>query len=164
MGFAVAALNGSPYEEKKHFTSDATEIWDWVSKADKDGDIITAGSNVNCGSDNKTTKDGIACSHAYTILGAYELKDDNGSPVEKLLKMRNPWGKEKYKGDWSDESTKWETWSTKKVNDAMGDRKVNNEGIFFIDMKSYMDNFSMTSVNQNTHHWDHDYFLMLDDK
>lgn len=27
--------------------------------------------------------------------------------VEKLVKLRNPWGKGEWKGDWSDESYKW---------------------------------------------------------
>jgi len=32
-----------------------------------------------------------------------------------------------------------------------------------MDIDSYMDNFSMTSVNQDTHHWDLAYFHMEDD-
>lgn len=31
--------------------------------------------------------------HAYTLLGAVELKKD-GKLFEKLLKIRNPWAKE----------------------------------------------------------------------
>lgn len=40
--------------------------------------------------------------HAYTILGAVKL-----STGDTLLKMRNPWGAEKYSGDWSDQDPRW---------------------------------------------------------
>jgi hypothetical protein len=44
----------------------------------------------------------LAYRHAYTVLGTVKLS--NG---EKLVKMRNPWGVEKWKGAWSDHSYKW---------------------------------------------------------
>jgi hypothetical protein len=55
---------------------------------------------------------------------------------------------------------------TEEINRAgnPGDREVNNEGIFYMDIDSYMANFSQTTVNQDTHSWYHDYFLMLDDQ
>jgi len=131
--------------------------------ADNDGDIVTAGSNF-CGSHDNTTDAGVACSHAYSILAAYHLKNDNGQSIARLFKVRNPWGSEQYGGDWSDSSGKWEQWMTDKVNtDGPGDRRVSNEGIFYIDIDSYMKNFSQTTINQDTHNWNHDYFLMLDD-
>lgn len=40
--------------------------------------------------------------HAYTILGTYTLS--NGV---QLVKIRNPWGREKYHGPWSDDSELW---------------------------------------------------------
>ena len=30
-----------------------------------------------------------------------------GNKVEKLVKLRNPWGKQDWVGDWSDVSPKW---------------------------------------------------------
>jgi hypothetical protein len=69
--------------------------------ADNDHDIVTAGSNF-CGSHDEQTDAGVACSHAYSILAHYHLKDANGNEVAKLLKVRNPWGIEQYGGPWSD--------------------------------------------------------------
>ena len=53
---------------------------------------------------------GIVDDHAYTLIGAREIKLDNGK-TERLLCVRNPWGKTsrmtEWKGDWSDASPLW---------------------------------------------------------
>jgi len=36
-----------------------------------------------------------------------------------------------------------------------------NDGLFFMDIDSYMSNFSMTNVNQDTSTWSPSYFLSL---
>lgn len=49
------------------------------------------GAGTNCtGNDKDRGPLGIACHHAYGILGAYRLKV-NGSQVD-LIRCRNPWG------------------------------------------------------------------------
>ena len=45
---------------------------------------------------------GIVQDHVYTILGVVET--ENG---DRLLRIRNPWGRETYTGNWSDMSTLW---------------------------------------------------------
>lgn len=49
-------------------------------------------------SDNKLLENvGLVAGHAYSILKFKCISDKI-----KLIKMRNPWGKEEWKGDWSD--------------------------------------------------------------
>ena len=43
--------------------------------------------------------------HVYTMLGVLKL-DYYGYTI-RLVKMRNPHGKEKYKGPWHDGDSKW---------------------------------------------------------
>lgn len=50
---------------------------------------------------------GLVPGHAYTVLGAYELKDESGKVVEQLVYMRNPWALEQYTGPWRDSDSKW---------------------------------------------------------
>ena len=59
---------------------------------------------------------GIIFSNSYTLLGAFEVKtltpvvDAAGvsQSKQKLLKMRNPFGFESYKGSWSDHDAAWD--------------------------------------------------------
>ena len=106
MADAVTALNGSPAESISHGWLSADNIWDRIVEAKTGGDIVTGGSK-NCGTHDNTTVAGVACSHAYSILDTHILYDDNGGVHARLLKVRNPWGTERYGGPWSDFSEKW---------------------------------------------------------
>eukprot|EP00494_Astrolonche_serrata_P028710 UN28977 len=58
--------------------------------------------------EEKIGRTGLVSGHAYTILHA---KEGGG---ERLVCIRNPWGKGEWKGDWSDKSPKW-TWRMEKI-------------------------------------------------
>ena len=82
-----------------------------------------------------------------------------------MLKIRNPWGGERYRGNWSDESDLWTPRLRRQVN-AMGFGPVeeNKDGLFFMDLDSFMENFVNLTINKNTQGWSHAYFMKLDDK
>ena len=111
MNDAVSALNGSPSETFDHDIKKTSidEAWERIRMAKKDGDIVT-GATRNCGDHWKTSSVGIACSHAYSVLKTWELKDKTGKMVDRLLWVRNPWGRETYTGPWSDKDE--ENWTT----------------------------------------------------
>ena len=44
-------------------------------------------------------------SHAYSILAAFQLKDDTYD--EEVLLMRNPWGNTGYTGRWNAKDENW---------------------------------------------------------
>jgi aminopeptidase C len=69
-------------------------------------------------------------SHAYSLIGAYELKETNGQVVHRLYRVRNPWGKDwgYYSGYWNDKSSLWTDSFKAQVPYARED-----DGIFFID-------------------------------
>jgi hypothetical protein len=46
-------------------------------------------------------REGISEGHAYSIMDAKEIKG------QRLLKLRNPWGKKEWTGRWSDGSSEW---------------------------------------------------------
>ena len=50
---------------------------------------------------------GIVSGHAYTVISVHEAEGI------KLMRVRNPWGKHEWKGDYSDHSPLW-TESLKK--------------------------------------------------
>ena len=48
---------------------------------------------------------GIIQGHAYALLTIMEFTHEGN--LVRLLKLRNPWGKGEWTGDWSDKSEKW---------------------------------------------------------
>jgi hypothetical protein len=82
--------------------------------------------------------EGLAKAHAYTVLGVITLttksnglfeNDSNtdGKLVQKLIKMRNPWGTEKYTGPWHDYDSRWTPEFNKQAGHVKGD-----DGTFFM--------------------------------
>ena len=72
---------------------------------------------------------GLQLGHAYVALRAVKLS--NGA---RLLQMRNPWGSERYKCDYSDTSDKW----TPELRAEAGATEIaTNEGVFFMTIEDY---------------------------
>ena len=70
---------------------------------------MTAGTTKNLNG-FRLEKIGLTPGHTYTVLEALEI---NG---ERVVKLRNPWGKFEYSGDQSDYSCKWTDELTKNMN------------------------------------------------
>lgn len=105
--------------------------------------------------------DGLVGGHAYSILDVIELNDMligeqrsmtdflKNSPVEKkqrttvrLVRIRNPWGKKEWKGEWSANSDQW----TRALRNRLGEKSyAKGDGTFFM---SYDD------MRQRFHHMD----------
>ncbi|NXL10310.1 CAN14 protein, partial [Mesembrinibis cayennensis] len=60
----------------------------------------------------KVLRNGLVAGHAYTVTGIRKVTCQHGP--ENLVRLRNPWGKIEWKGDWSDSSCKWELLSPKE--------------------------------------------------
>ena len=92
--------------------------------------------------DTQRNECGLAEGHAYTVLGAFMLS--NGS---RIVKIRNPWGKENYKCDWSDESTLW----TDALREEVGaPSRPLDDGIFFMSIEDYFSQVEATYLNYDT--------------
>ncbi|KAF9919916.1 hypothetical protein FBU30_010373 [Linnemannia zychae] len=72
-------------------------------------------------------KHGIQSGHAYSVLSAAEYQG------ERLVHIRNPWGKIEWNGDWSDQSEKWtpEAMAALKHEDK-------NDGRFWMPYKDFL--------------------------
>ena len=101
-----------------------------ASQADGDG-----------GLENSAVKSvGLVDAHAYSLIGAKIITLDSGK-TERLIQIRNPWGKKEWQGDWSDKSPKW-TESTKKQVDL---QEV-DDGCFWIGFADYVKFFYITTI------------------
>lgn len=99
---AARTLMGSPSIQHVHRATETTEefLWGEMIHSDTHDEmmfLITPGTT-----DTSVNECGLANNHAYVVLGAKELS--NGA---KVVKMRNPWGRERYTCDYSDESELW---------------------------------------------------------
>ena len=96
--------------------------------------------------------------HAYTVLGTKLIKDIRDNTDVKLVKIRNPWGAEDYKGDYSDSSTKWTDDLRTKAGSV-----IKNDGEFFMPIDLYKKWVEMTYINYNTANMSRATFLVLND-
>lgn len=83
---------------------------------------------------------GLITGHAYTILGVVKL-EEGGKTVAHLVKLRNPWGKEKYTGDWHDDDSKWTDDLKKQAKLVSAD-----DGIFHMPFKNFRHAFTAYEV------------------
>jgi len=73
---------------------------------------------------------GIISQHAYAILDTYE------GHGQRLVKIRNPWGRKEWNGAWSDGSKEWDSeWMT-RLNHQFGD-----DGIFWMTYKDMLSKY-----------------------
>ncbi|KAL2148713.1 hypothetical protein VTH82DRAFT_1860 [Thermothelomyces myriococcoides] len=73
---------------------------------------------------------GIQEGHAYSIMRAVEIDG------ERLLLLKNPWGKVEWTGPWSDGSKEWTPEWLQKLNHRFGD-----DGVFWISYKDLLRKF-----------------------
>ena len=129
----IAALTGFPTEYLSHNKLEENEIFDKIEKGDREGTIMSSASK---GSDD-IEEMGLVQGHAYTLISAKKWEERNIF----LLKLRNPWGEGEWDGNWSDDSSSWTEEYKKYFN-----YKKNNEGIFWIDITDYINNFDATYI------------------
>ena len=129
----VSSLTGFPTEYLSHKNCDELEIYDKIEKGDKEGTIMSSASKNN----NEVEQRGLIPSHAYTLISAKKWKERN----IYLIKLRNPWGEGEWRGKWGDNSPYW----TEEYKRYFKFQKK-NDGIFWIDINDYIDNFDATYI------------------
>ncbi|KAF9129624.1 hypothetical protein BGW39_003989 [Mortierella sp. 14UC] len=72
-------------------------------------------------------KHGIQSGHAYSVLNVAEFEG------ERLVHVRNPWGKIEWNGDWSDQSEKW---TPEAISALKFEEK--NDGRFWMPYKDFL--------------------------
>ena len=157
--YAINVLTGAPHKKYKHTDIAKDALFDLVKAANDADAMISAGTQVGQ-SDKKVSANGLAQSHAYTVLGAFVVNDAKGVP-RKLYKIRNPWGEEKYKGPYSDSDSDPANWDQALQQAVAFENK--NDGTFFMDETTYFTEFVETVISTDTTDLTHSYFLIQDD-
>jgi hypothetical protein len=75
-------------------------------------------------------RSGIVSQHAYAVLDTYE------GHGQRLVKIRNPWGRKEWTGAWSDGSKEWDATWMKRLDHQFGD-----DGIFWMTYKDMLSKY-----------------------
>ncbi|XP_068085101.1 calpain-9 [Anabrus simplex] len=100
------------------------------------------GSVITCGRGDIETA-GLVTNHAYTVTGARRVELP-GQAVVKLLRIRNPWGKVEWSGEWGDSDSRW-----KKVAESVRkemEYHPEDDGEFWINVTDFIKVFQYITV------------------
>src|SRR5690606_1597887 len=97
----------------------------WKNELSKVNKEIMFGCSTGLLDGGYGSRDGITARHAYVVMDARTLKSG-----QRLLKLRNPWGKTRkgvWEGPWSDGSKEWTTDVQQELGHSFG-----NDSVFWI--------------------------------
>ena len=83
---------------------------------------------------------GLISGYIYNLLAIYQIQDNQGNNVY-LFRLRNPWSKGEWNGDWSDKSSLWNSSSKSKVNFV--DKE---DGIFYMSDNDFFKYFKHVEI------------------
>ena len=123
-GFVAEKINlhdkRGVFPNKKLGTKD--EFWDYLTSRRKEQSML------GCARKDETVegeviidgeRTGILSRHAYGLLDVFEIKGNQSQELFRLLRVRNPWGKTEWVGDWSDTSDEIEKYQ-EELNQYIG--------------------------------------------
>ena len=89
-------------------------------------------------SDTLLNECGIAQSHAYSLIAAFELKTSD-TVDHKLYMMRNPWGISYFNQTWrSTDTSSWSSDYRSQVPHGVDPLTSQDEGIFFVSHNDFL--------------------------
>ena len=143
-GEAMYPLTGSPHQFFIHANLNNIDgLWEKILDADqKTYPMCTAvASQADESISNKAVKSvGLVDAHAYSLIAAKLVTLDKGK-TERLIQIRNPWGKKEWTGKWSDKSPLW----TESVKQQVG-FVDQDDGCFWISFSDYSKFFYITTI------------------
>ncbi|XP_047635184.1 calpain-14 [Phacochoerus africanus] len=113
-------------------------LWDILTRAIYSRALI--GCQTHAGKE-RVLENGLVDGHAYTLTGIRKVTSKHGP--EYLVKLRNPWGKVEWKGDWSDSSSTWELLSPKERILLL---RKENDGEFWMTLRDFKTHFTLLVI------------------
>ncbi|XP_063297601.1 calpain-14-like [Pelobates fuscus] len=109
------------------------DLWQIMIRAANSGSLM--GCQTRSGPE-MVLENGLVAGHAYTVTGIRKVTSKSGS--ENLVRLRNPWGKIEWKGNWSDRSHKWDQLGFKE---RLLLRKTREDGEFWMSIEDFEAHF-----------------------
>jgi len=119
IGEAMRFMTGMPTNEFDSNTMTEDQLWTHVTNG--------FAKDYNMGAGCQVSHFNMISGHAYGVIGHATLSG-GASDGQKLIKMRNPWGINKYTGPWSEKSALW----TADYRKQAGGYETEDIGEFYI--------------------------------
>ena len=145
-------IGGTPMDALEFLTGFSSLSYDMENKDNEDLNeykIEIVKQLQDCNIDNSiisctTSKDisgvGLIDGYTYNLLAIYQIEDSEGKNVY-LLKLRNPWSKGEWTGDWSDKSPLWNDKLKSLVNFS-----EKQDGIFYMSDNDFFKYFKHVEI------------------
>ena len=85
-------LTGAPCQVLE--TNDPS-LWQQILQADKNDFVMTASCSTDANKQERFRQFGLVPEHAYSLISVHEI-EVKGGVRERILELRNPWGKMNY--------------------------------------------------------------------
>ncbi|CAM9123398.1 unnamed protein product [Ectocarpus sp. 12 AP-2014] len=121
----------------------AERVWQRLLSAHRFGDclITVATSNI---AEDEAERLGLVPSHAYAVL---DVKEVNGT---RLLQVKNPWSRKRWRGPYSVEDTqRWTPALKEAVKYDLETAMLKDNGVFWVDFASIFQYFKNVFMNWN---------------
>ena len=140
---ALTDLTGAPSTKLRLDNAGDVEMaWIQLMSSSESGFLMAA----SCGRDGGTREVygnvGLIHNHAYTVL---DVTDKVGV---RLIKLRNPWGKDEWLGEWGDRSQVW----TPRIRELLG-QTAKNDGTFWMAFPDFIQYFSCVDICKSHEDW-----------
>ncbi|KAM9612976.1 calpain-8 [Trichechus inunguis] len=151
-GSYEALIGGSTMEGFEDFTGGISEFYDLkkppttlyqiVRKALRAGSLLGCSIDVSRAAETEAvTSQKLVKSHVCSITGAEEV-DFHGHP-EKLIRLRNPWGRVEWKGAWSNDAPEW-NYINPRLKEELD--KEAEDGEFWMSFSDFLRQFSRLEI------------------
>ncbi|XP_060919580.1 calpain-2 catalytic subunit-like [Labrus mixtus] len=151
-GSYEALSGGSTTEGFEDFTGGIAEAHDLnrpsphlfhiIQKAQKRGSLMGCSIDITSSADSEAvTGQKLVKGHAYSVTGADQVEYRGN--MEKLIRIRNPWGQVEWTGAWSDNSSEW-----RYISDEDRERLSHRseDGEFWMSFSDFLRHYSRLEI------------------
>ncbi|XP_071369789.1 calpain-2 catalytic subunit-like [Centroberyx affinis] len=151
-GCYEALSGGSTTEGFEDFTGGIAEVHELsrpgphlfhiIQKALNRGSLMGCSIDITSSSDSEAvTRQKLVKGHAYSVTGAAQVEYRGG--MEKLIRIRNPWGQVEWTGPWSDGSMEW-----RQISDDDRERLSHRseDGEFWMSFSDFLRHYSRLEI------------------
>ncbi|KAF3823937.1 hypothetical protein GH733_006941 [Mirounga leonina] len=113
-----------------------------IQKALQKGSLLGCSIDITSLADSEAiTFQKLVKGHAYSVTGAEEV--ESGGSLQKLIRIRNPWGEVEWTGKWSDGCPNWNTVDP-EVRERLTQRQ--EDGEFWMSFSDFLRHYSRLEI------------------